>query len=118
MRLGRVLAGLLPREPEVHGLVALMELQASRFAARTGADGGPVLLPDQDRSRWDRTLIAHGLARAGPRRGPGQAARPVHRAGGHRRLPRPGAARSRTPTGRPSSRSTTRSAQLTPSPVV
>jgi predicted RNA polymerase sigma factor len=56
-----VLAGLLPGEPEVHGLVALMELQASRFAARTGPDGEPVLLPDQDRSRWDRTLINHGL---------------------------------------------------------
>ncbi|MBX9243307.1 RNA polymerase sigma factor [Actinotalea ferrariae] len=61
MRLGRVLQGLLPLEPEVHGLVALMELQASRFAARTARDGEPVLLPDQDRSRWDRTLIAHGL---------------------------------------------------------
>ena len=65
MRLGRVLAGLLPREPEVHGLVALMELQASRFGVRTGADGQPVLLEDQDRSRWDRTLIAHGLAELG-----------------------------------------------------
>jgi RNA polymerase sigma factor (sigma-70 family) len=62
MRLGRRLAGLLPKEPEVHGLVALMELQASRFAARTGPRGEPVLLADQDRSRWDRTLIAHGLA--------------------------------------------------------
>ena len=61
MRLGRMLAGLLPKEPEIHGLVALMELQASRFAARTGADGEPVLLEDQDRSRWDRTLITHGL---------------------------------------------------------
>ncbi|MFD1505974.1 RNA polymerase sigma factor [Georgenia yuyongxinii] len=62
MRLGRVLAGLLPREPEVHALVALMELQASRFRARTGPGGEPVLLADQDRSRWDRTLITHGLA--------------------------------------------------------
>jgi len=62
MRLGRVLAGLLPGEPEVHGLVALMELQASRFAARSGPDGEPVLLQDQDRSRWDRLLVAHGLA--------------------------------------------------------
>ncbi|MEU8300659.1 sigma-70 family RNA polymerase sigma factor [Micromonospora sp. NPDC048909] len=61
VRLGRILAGLMPREPEVHGLVALMELQASRFAARTGPDGRPVLLPEQDRARWDRTLIAHGL---------------------------------------------------------
>ncbi len=62
MRLGRMLAGLLPREPEVHGLVALMELQASRFPARYSPQGEPVLLPDQDRSRWDRTLITHGLA--------------------------------------------------------
>ena len=62
MRLGRMLAGLLPKEPEVHGLVALMELQASRFRTRTGADGQPVLLEDQDRSRWDRTLMAHGQA--------------------------------------------------------
>ncbi|MFC8921267.1 RNA polymerase sigma factor [Cellulosimicrobium sp. NPDC057127] len=61
MRLGRVLAGLLPGEPEVHGLLALMELQASRFAARTGPDGEPVLLEDQDRSRWDRLLVARGL---------------------------------------------------------
>ncbi|MFC9763641.1 RNA polymerase sigma factor [Rhodococcus jostii] len=62
MRLARVLAGLLPREPEVHGLVALTELQASRFAARVGADGEPVLLQDQDRARWDRTLLTHGNA--------------------------------------------------------
>jgi RNA polymerase sigma factor (sigma-70 family) len=60
LRLGRVLAGLLPREPEVHGLLALMELQASRFAARTAPDGSPILLTDQDRSRWDRTQIARG----------------------------------------------------------
>ncbi len=62
MRLGRVLAGLLPREPEVHGLVALMELQASRLKARTHVDGTPILLPDQDRARWDRILVARGLA--------------------------------------------------------
>lgn len=62
MRLGRVLTGLLPGEPETHGLVALMELQASRFRTRTDAEGNPVLLQDQDRSRWDRTLIMHGLA--------------------------------------------------------
>jgi predicted RNA polymerase sigma factor len=62
MRLGRVLSGLLPTEAEVHGLVALMELQASRLPARTGPDGEPVLLPDQDRRRWDRALIRHGLA--------------------------------------------------------
>jgi RNA polymerase sigma factor (sigma-70 family) len=62
LRLARVLAGLLPEEPEVHGLAALLELQASRLAARTGPDGDPVLLPDQDRSRWDRVLIRRGLA--------------------------------------------------------
>jgi RNA polymerase sigma factor (sigma-70 family) len=62
MRLGRALTGLLPRQPEVHGLVALMELQASRFGARIGPHGEPILLPDQDRSRWDRTLMTHGLA--------------------------------------------------------
>ncbi|WP_372017816.1 RNA polymerase sigma factor [Pseudoxanthomonas sp. 10H] len=62
LRLGRVLAGLMPDESEVHGLVALMEIQASRLHARTGADGEPVLLLDQDRSRWDRLLIGRGLA--------------------------------------------------------
>jgi RNA polymerase sigma factor (sigma-70 family) len=62
MRLGRVLAGLAPREPEVHGLVALMEIQASRLHARTAADGTPILLLDQDRARWDRLLIQRGLA--------------------------------------------------------
>jgi RNA polymerase sigma factor (sigma-70 family) len=61
LRLGRVLAGLAPGEPEVHGLVALMELQASRFAARTGARGEPVLLLDQNRARWDHILIRRGL---------------------------------------------------------
>jgi RNA polymerase sigma factor (sigma-70 family) len=62
MRLGRVLAGLVPDEPEVHGLVALMEIQASRLPARRGRDGEPVLLLDQDRSRWDQMLIRRGLA--------------------------------------------------------
>ncbi|MBP2472698.1 RNA polymerase sigma factor (sigma-70 family) [Crossiella equi] len=62
MRLGRVLAGLMPEEAEVHGLVALMELQASRNRARVAPDGTPVLLLDQDRSRWDRLLITRGLA--------------------------------------------------------
>jgi len=60
LRLGRVLAELLPREPEVHGLVALMELQASRFGARVDRDGAPILLTDQDRSRWDRAQIERG----------------------------------------------------------
>ncbi len=62
LRLGRVLAALAPAEPEVHGLVALMEIQASRTRARTDAQGRPVLLPDQDRGRWDRLLIHRGLA--------------------------------------------------------
>ncbi|MCQ4041228.1 RNA polymerase sigma factor [Streptantibioticus rubrisoli] len=62
LRLGRVLAELVPQEPEAHGLVALMEIQASRSAARTGPDGEPVLLLDQDRSRWDQLLIHRGLA--------------------------------------------------------
>ncbi|UDF12344.1 RNA polymerase sigma factor [Antiquaquibacter oligotrophicus] len=62
LRLGRVLAGLLPREPEVHGLVALMEFQASRFAARVDREGNPVLLADQDRTRWDRAQIGRGVA--------------------------------------------------------
>lgn len=62
MRLGRVLASLMPQEPEVHGLLALMELQASRAPARTAADGTPVLLLDQNRARWDRLLIGRGLA--------------------------------------------------------
>jgi predicted RNA polymerase sigma factor len=61
LRLGRILAELMPRESEVQGLVALMELQASRLRARRGADGAPVLLTDQDRSRWDLLLIGRGL---------------------------------------------------------
>jgi RNA polymerase sigma factor (sigma-70 family) len=61
LRLSRVLAGLLPDEPEVHGLVALMEIQASRSRARTGPGRRPVLLRDQDRSRWDPILIRRGL---------------------------------------------------------
>ena len=62
LRLGRILAELVPEEPEVHGLVALMELQASRSMARVGAAGEPILLLDQDRSRWDQLLISRGLA--------------------------------------------------------
>ncbi len=61
MRLGRVLAGLMPDESEVLGLLALMEIQASRLKARIGADGAPVLLLDQERARWDRLLIRRGL---------------------------------------------------------
>jgi RNA polymerase sigma factor (sigma-70 family) len=61
LRLGRILAGLVPDDAEVHGLVALMEIQASRLRARTGPTGEPVLLLDQDRSRWDQLLIRRGL---------------------------------------------------------
>ncbi|MET7764696.1 RNA polymerase sigma factor [Streptomyces sp. NPDC005393] len=69
LRLARVLAGLMPEEPEVHGLAALLEFQASRIAARTGPDGEPVLLADQNRTKWNRMLIRRGieaLHRAGP----------------------------------------------------
>jgi RNA polymerase sigma factor (sigma-70 family) len=62
LRLGRILAELMPGEPEVHGLVALMEIQASRLRARVGPMGEPVLLLDQDRGRWDHVLIGRGLA--------------------------------------------------------
>ncbi|MEA2175890.1 MAG: hypothetical protein QOD00_3482 [Blastocatellia bacterium] len=62
LRLGRILAELVPNEPEVHGLVALMEIQASRLRARTGRSGEPILLLDQDRARWDQLLIRRGLA--------------------------------------------------------
>ncbi|MGV0578492.1 RNA polymerase sigma factor [Mycolicibacterium elephantis] len=77
LRLGRVLAALTPDEPEVHGLVSLMEFQSSRFAARTGDDGEPVLLEDQNRARWDRARIQRGVvaleraANAVQRRGSG-----------------------------------------------
>jgi RNA polymerase sigma factor (sigma-70 family) len=76
LRLGRILAELAPAEPEVHGLVAMMEIQASRAAARTGRSGEPILLLDQDRGKWDQLLIRRGLAaldraeRLGASRGP------------------------------------------------
>jgi RNA polymerase sigma factor (sigma-70 family) len=62
LRLGRIVAELVPKEPEVHGLVALMEIQASRSGARVGSSGEPVLLLDQDRARWDHLLVRRGLA--------------------------------------------------------
>jgi predicted RNA polymerase sigma factor len=62
LRLGRILAELVPKEPEVHGLVALMEIQASRSRARVGPSGEPILLLDQNRARWDHLLIQRGLA--------------------------------------------------------
>jgi RNA polymerase sigma-70 factor, ECF subfamily len=73
LRLGRILAALAPREPEAHGLIALLEIQASRNAARLDPDGAPILLLDQNRSRWDPLLIGRGLAaleRAEGLRGP------------------------------------------------
>src|SRR6185369_10575658 len=62
LRLGRIVAELAPNESEVHGLAALMEIQASRLPARIGPEGEPVLLLDQDRARWDHLLIRRGLA--------------------------------------------------------
>jgi predicted RNA polymerase sigma factor len=62
LRLGRILAALAPNEPEVHGLVALMEIQASRLSARIGPSGEPVLLLDQNRARWNHLLVRRGLA--------------------------------------------------------
>ena len=87
MRLGRILAALEPDEPEVHALLALMELQASRLHARTGPDGAIVTLLDQDRGRWDQLLISRGLAGLARAEQLGGA---VRRAGRDRRRPRPG----------------------------
>ncbi|MGA5555793.1 RNA polymerase sigma factor [Streptomyces lavendulocolor] len=87
LRLVRVLAGLMPGEPEVHGLAALLELQASRTAARTGPDGEPVLLADQDRTRWDRRLIRRGFASL-ERAGTGPYALQAAIAACHARAPR------------------------------
>jgi RNA polymerase sigma-70 factor, ECF subfamily len=76
LRLGRILAELVPGEPEVHGLVALMEIQSSRLRARTGPDGEPVLLLDQNRALWDQLLIRRGLAALERAGNPGQALGP------------------------------------------
>ena len=107
LRLGRILAELAPEEPEVHGLVALMEIQASRFGARTGPVGEPVLLLDQDRARWDQLLIRRGLAaleRAeGIERCTGARPGPLRLAGRDRRLPRAGAQAPTRRIGRASS---------------
>ena len=99
LRLGRILAELAPREPEVHGLVALMEIQASRNAARRGPGGEPVLLLDQDRGRWDPLLIVRGPAGAGAGRRAAGPARPLRPAGRDRRLPRRARSAPRKPTG-------------------
>ena len=76
LRMGRILAELVPDEPEVHGLVALMEIQASRANARVNADGEPILLLDQNRARWDRLLIGRGLAALSRAEGLGKARGP------------------------------------------
>src|SRR5256714_12663334 len=76
LRLGRVLAGLTPNEPEVHGLGALIEIQASRSHARVGPSGEPVLLMDQDRARWDHLLIRRGLNALAPSQHPDSAMGP------------------------------------------
>ena len=78
LRLGRILAGLASGEPEVHGLVALMEIQASRFGARVDAAGAPILLLEQNRARWDRLLIRRGLAALAEAEALGGARGPYH----------------------------------------
>jgi RNA polymerase sigma factor (sigma-70 family) len=116
LRLGRILAALMEDEPEVHGLVALMEIQASRLRARTGPNGEPILLNDQDRSRWDWVLVGRGLAaldRAASRAGLGPYALQATIAACH--------ARARTPEETDWTRITAlydALAQLTPSPIV
>ena len=104
MRLGRMLSALAPDEPEAHGLVALMEIQASRIPARTGPGGEPVTLLEQDRARWNRLLITHGLAALAKAKAKAEAGdrvrgtttrRPVPPPGRARRLPRPGGHRRR-----------------------
>jgi RNA polymerase sigma factor (sigma-70 family) len=94
LRLGRVLAELVPDKAEVHGLAGLMEIQASRLHARVGPAGEPVLLLDQDRARWDQLLVQRGSCRARARRGTRGCPRPVCATGGDRCLPCAGAYRA------------------------
>jgi RNA polymerase sigma factor (sigma-70 family) len=116
LRLGRIVAGLMPEEPEVQGLVALMEIQASRLRTRIGSSGEPILLLDQDRSRWDQVLIRRGLAalaRAEALGGSGNYVLQAAIAACH--------ARARTPAETDWAQIAalyTQLAQLTPSPVV
>ena len=79
LRLGRILTALMPDEPEVHGLAALLEVQSSRVWARRGESRSLVLLADQNRARWDRLLIRRGFARTGPRARPQRPPRPTAR---------------------------------------
>lgn len=95
IRLGRVLAALMPREPEVHGLLALMELTAARFPARVDRNGDPVLLADQDRRRWDRGRIARGRASLATADALGRGRGAYLSAGCDRRVPCGGAVRRR-----------------------
>ena len=118
LRLGRILAELAPEEPEVHGLVALMEIQASRFGARIGPSGEPILLLDQNRARWDQLLIRRGLAALERAEALGGAGRPVRAAGRDRRLSRASADRGGDGLGAHRARSTYALAQRMPSPVV
>ena len=91
LRLGRILAELAPKEPEVHALVALMEIQASRSAARTGPSGEPILLLDQNRGQWDQLLIRRGLAALERAEKLGGARRPYATSSCHRCMSRPSA---------------------------
>ena len=106
LRLGRILAELAPLEPEVHGLVALMEIQASRFAARVGPSGEPIVLLDQNRALWDQLLIRRGLAALERAEKTRRRAWPVCAPGRARRLSRPSPHCRRRRTG-PRSRSST-----------
>ena len=118
LRLGRILAELVPQEPEVHGLVALMEIQASRSRARVGPSGEPILLLDQNRALLGSAPHPSWSRRARACREARRRARPVRAPGRDRRLSRAGARRRRRRTGRASRRSTTQLAELAPSPVV
>jgi len=116
MRLGRILAALATGEPEAHALVALMELQASRLRARTGPDGSIVTLDRQDRARWDRLLVTHGLAALARPRTSAAPDRMRSRRGSRRLTP--GRRGSTTPTGCASPACTETSSWVTRSPIV
>ena len=112
MRLGRMLSALAPEEPEAHGLVALMEIQASRIPARTGPGGAPVTLLEQDRGRWNRLLITHGLAALAKAAACAKSTAPARTSSRPSSPPAtPGRAPPPTPTGPASSRSTIPSAR-------
>ena len=118
LRLGRVLAELVPEEPEVHGLVALMEIQASRARARVGPSGEPIVLFEQNRALWDQLLIRRGLAALDRAGSLGGERGLVRAAGGDRRLPRARAHAGRNGLAAHRRRSTRSSRSSTPSPVI